>query len=73
LLLGVGFGVFAVLWTLDNQATFIQGAADAAIRVIAALIGIYIIWMGSAQPILSKSTRQTWGDRLAGTVVAVRK
>jgi hypothetical protein len=73
LLLAVGIGVFALLWTLDNQATFIQGAADMAIRVIAAVIGLYIIWMGSAQPILSKSTRQTWGDRIAGTVVAVRK
>jgi uncharacterized RDD family membrane protein YckC len=73
LLLAVGFGVFALLWLLDNQATFIQGAADMAIRVIAAIVGLYILWMGSGQPILTNSRRQTWGDRVAGTIVAVRQ
>jgi uncharacterized RDD family membrane protein YckC len=73
LLLVVAFGVFGVLWVLDNQATFIQGAADMAIRVIAAIIGLYILWMGSVQPILANTRRQTWGDRIAGTVVAVRQ
>jgi uncharacterized RDD family membrane protein YckC len=73
LLLALGLGVFGVLIWLDNQAEFIQGAADLAIRVIAAIVGLYILWMGAGQPILMSARRQTWGDRMAGTIVAVKQ
>lgn len=69
----LAFGVFYLLNQIDNMLVFIQGTADTIVRIIVGLLTMYVLWMGSGQLILGGSRRQSWGDRLAGTIVTVKK
>jgi hypothetical protein len=73
ILVGIAVGVFVILILIDNQLPFIQGTADVVFRVIAALIALYALWLGSGQQIVGDAGRQTLGDKVADTVVAVRR
>lgn len=65
--------VFVVLNLIDQQLIFIQGVADLIVRIIIGIIALYILWIGWGQAIISAQGRQTWGDRLAGTLVTVKR
>jgi hypothetical protein len=73
ILLGIAVGLFAVLIYVDDLLPFIQGTADVVFRVIAALIALYALWLGSGQQIVGDAGRQTLGDKVADTVVAIRR
>lgn len=72
-LFAVALVVFLVLNLIDQQLVFIQGTADLIVRIITGVIALYILWVGWGQAIISGRGRQTWGDRLAGTLVTLRK
>jgi len=72
-LLVLAFAVFYLLNQIDNLLVFIQGTADLIVRIIVGLITLYVIWMGSGQLILGGQRRQSWGDRLAGTIVTIKQ
>lgn len=68
----LAFAVFYLLNEVDNMLVFIQGTADLIIRIIVGLIALYVLWMGSGQLIVGGPRRQSWGDRLAGTIVTIK-
>jgi spore maturation protein SpmA len=72
-LLALAGAVFYGLNAIDNQLIFIEGTADLVVRIIIGLITLYILWLGTGQPILSGNGRQTIGDKFADTLVTVRK
>ncbi len=74
LLLALAFGVFAALMYVDVAwLPWLQGTPDLVFRIIILLFSLYILWAGSGQQILGSAGRQTLGDKIADTVVAVRK
>jgi|GEM_PF-4532019 len=68
----LAFAVFYILNEIDNQLVFIQGTADTVVRIIIGIITLYILWVGSGQPILTRSGRQSWGDQLAKVLVTMK-
>jgi hypothetical protein len=74
--LAIGGVIFFVGNYVDNNLlVFIPAGtpADTAIRIVVGLISLYVLWVLTAQAILSGTNRQTLGDRFANAVVAVRK
>jgi uncharacterized integral membrane protein len=71
--IALGLIVFALITFINANLSFIQGTADLVVRIGAVVVGLYVIWLGSGQRILSRSNRQTLADRIAGTIVAIRQ
>jgi uncharacterized RDD family membrane protein YckC len=72
LLVALGVGAIVAVVALDLALPFVQGMADYAMRIAAVIIGLYIIWSGSGQRILTANGRQTLSDKIAGTLVVRR-